>query len=296
MVTMYEPGTGGLETPDSVSIDGCQDMDYEVDMTTDSFGALMDELDSASDPPRSTQSESMEESESALETSAEFVSLGEVDTSCETCDMSQSEVEGGSGDSEAGFESTSGETGDSAGLPQVANPAEMTEDASAEPCPAPEPVSRGPENRAETAMVAAAFSGSAGGTRAEVTSRHFFQHSQSAGATEASQPIRPQSSSPCCCLNNCLTTAAAQNRVSRQTNPDVFASEHAYAGFTPPSQHAVGTMHVTSLDSMMDWANQYTQSLAAALPRGAMTCLRSRLSTGSYSTAFSGVDAPGSVA
>ena len=46
----------------------------------------------------------------------------------------------------------------------------------------------------------------------------------------------------------------------------------------------------------MSWGHDYHDVLEKALPSGALKLLAERLSGSSYSTAFSGVDCPGSVA
>jgi len=53
---------------------------------------------------------------------------------------------------------------------------------------------------------------------------------------------------------------------------------------------------VHNLDDMMSWAHDFHDTLAEALPFGALQLLHDHLRTGTYSTAFSGIDTPGSVA
>ena len=66
-------------------------------------------------------------------------------------------------------------------------------------------------------------------------------------------------------------------------------------GFSPPQQYPPKPQ-VKSLEDMMSWSHDYHDVLEKALPNGALKLLAERLSGSSYSTAFSGVDCPGSVA
>ena len=50
---------------------------------------------------------------------------------------------------------------------------------------------------------------------------------------------------------------------------------------------------VENLSDMMNWPRHFSNRIAESLPSGALEFLRDRLASGSYSTAFSGVDAPG---
>lgn len=65
--------------------------------------------------------------------------------------------------------------------------------------------------------------------------------------------------------------------------------------FSPPQQYPPKPQ-VQSLEDMMSWGHDYHDVLEKALPSGALKLLAQRLSGSSYSTAFSGVDCPGSVA
>ena len=92
-----------------------------------------------------------------------------------------------------------------------------------------------------------------------------------------------------CCREDCLTSNMHfNNDLSGRAAPD-----HVYAGFAVPEPWPKPT--VKTLDDMIDWSKQYNKNLASVLPRGALCVLMHRLSKGSYSTAYSGIDAPGSV-
>ena len=52
---------------------------------------------------------------------------------------------------------------------------------------------------------------------------------------------------------------------------------------------------VYSLSDVMAWPNDFLTVIGTHFPRGAVEYLHTRLKCGTYSTAFSGVDAPGSV-
>ena len=65
--------------------------------------------------------------------------------------------------------------------------------------------------------------------------------------------------------------------------------------FAPPTTYPPKPK-VESLADMMGWAHDFHDAVQRALPNGALNLLAERLSGGSYSTAFSGIDCPGSVA
>ena len=64
--------------------------------------------------------------------------------------------------------------------------------------------------------------------------------------------------------------------------------------FAPPTTYPPKPK-VESLADMMSWAHDFHDAVQRALPEGALNLLAERLSSGSYSTAFSGIDCPGSV-
>lgn len=52
---------------------------------------------------------------------------------------------------------------------------------------------------------------------------------------------------------------------------------------------------VNSLEDMMSWSHDFHDILSEALPWGALQYLHEEMRTATYSTAFSGIDTPGSV-
>lgn len=86
-----------------------------------------------------------------------------------------------------------------------------------------------------------------------------------------------------CCPDDCLSRSS-----------EINDGGETWAGYAPP--YPWPQDQVTSVDEMLDWASHYTSGLQATLPQGACHILWARMSSGSYSTAFSGIDAPGSVA
>ena len=63
--------------------------------------------------------------------------------------------------------------------------------------------------------------------------------------------------------------------------------------YAPPSSMPKAV--VNSLDSMLAWPKHYRKALQESLPDGVLGFLQHKMETSSYSTCFSGVDAPGSV-
>ena len=102
------------------------------------------------------------------------------------------------------------------------------------------------------------------------------------------RPLPPGVPCGACCRNNCLETSQHFN----QDPNGRAAPDNVYAGFDVPPGWP--RPPVSTLDDMIDWSRQYTHCLHEALPTGAMAILSHRLSQGSYSTAYSGIDAPGS--
>ena len=81
---------------------------------------------------------------------------------------------------------------------------------------------------------------------------------------------------------------------NRPLNPPSSTPSHSWEEcYTPPRQMDLPA--VDCLDEMMNWAQCYRTALHQTLPHGALCLLRERLENGSYSTCYSGVDAPGSV-
>lgn len=63
--------------------------------------------------------------------------------------------------------------------------------------------------------------------------------------------------------------------------------------FAPPAHMHRG--RVDSLESMLGWPAQYDAALHQSVPGGILSFLKEQLEDCTYSTCFSGVDAPGSV-
>lgn len=63
--------------------------------------------------------------------------------------------------------------------------------------------------------------------------------------------------------------------------------------FAPPSH--MYRARVDSLESMLSWPAQFNAALHEAVPGGILSFLKEQLEDCTYSTCFSGVDAPGSV-
>ena len=63
--------------------------------------------------------------------------------------------------------------------------------------------------------------------------------------------------------------------------------------YAPPS--SMPKAKVDSLKSMLAWPKDYHMALKDSMPDGVLEFLRTKLETSSYSTCFSGVDAPGTV-
>ena len=85
-----------------------------------------------------------------------------------------------------------------------------------------------------------------------------------------------------CCSNDCLGRASTINDGSE-----------TWAGYAPP--HPWPADEVRTIDEMLDWASMATNNLMRSLPEGSLHILWARMASGSYSTAYSGIDAPGSV-
>ena len=69
-----------------------------------------------------------------------------------------------------------------------------------------------------------------------------------------------------------------------------------FAGLQVPSRPFGAPLpEVHTLEDMMSWSHDYNDMFQELLPTGAMQLLYKRLDEGSYSTAFSGVDSPGTV-
>ncbi len=72
--------------------------------------------------------------------------------------------------------------------------------------------------------------------------------------------------------------------------PEGHELDHAYS---PPRKMKTGV--VTGLDSMLGWATQFNGGLQESLDSKVLDFLRAKMEATTYSTCFSGVDAPGSV-
>lgn len=76
--------------------------------------------------------------------------------------------------------------------------------------------------------------------------------------------------------------------------PSGVVSDEFEPGFMPPRTMKTGV--VNNLDSMLNWAHHYNRGLQDSVDPKILQFLQERLESTTYSTCFSGVDAPGSVA
>lgn len=81
--------------------------------------------------------------------------------------------------------------------------------------------------------------------------------------------------------------SAAEGSGLRRSKPDWCKC------YAPPS--SMPKAKVDSLDAMLAWPKHYHKALQESLPDGVLGFLQNKLETSSYSTCFSGVDAPGTV-
>lgn len=76
--------------------------------------------------------------------------------------------------------------------------------------------------------------------------------------------------------------------------PPGVVSDEFEPVFIPPRTMKTGV--VNNLDSMLNWAHHYNRGLQESVDPKILQFLQERLESTTYSTCFSGVDAPGSVA
>lgn len=100
-----------------------------------------------------------------------------------------------------------------------------------------------------------------------------------------------------CCKNDHSSGPSSSSALltsgARGMAPDPFHDKYVDC-YRPPASMERST--VTSLESLLDWPGQYNRALAKALPPAALHFLKERIEGSSYSTCYSGVDAPGSAA
>ena len=114
-------------------------------------------------------------------------------------------------------------------------------------------------------------------------------------------PERPQTPQTTPTSNNAKQADLGQFFSQKKSRPEPQQPKPDYPhpspyvdGYHAPSM--VDHATVTSLETMLGWPKHYRTALQQKMPPHFLQFLKNRVENSSYSTCFSGVDAPGSVA